>query len=145
MCINFLKKSRKNKTYFYCRFKKKEITFENCSKCKNKQYKKTKPIRKKTNKLNKLENKRYSIITKDLKHCYICGKKKNDTHEAIGGCNRRKSIEWGLTIPLCRGCHSELENNQELKRDIQQLGQKTFETKYSHELFMREFKKNYLD
>ena len=92
----------------------------------------------------KKEKNRYSIITDDLTKCYLCNGKKKDIHETIGGCNRQKSIEWGLTIPICRKCHSELENNQELKSNIQQLGQKVFENKYNHKLFMSEFKRNYL-
>ena len=54
-------------------------------------------------------------------------------------------MEWGLTIPVCRKCHRELEDNQRIKRKIQQLAQKTFETKYNHDLFMQEFKRNYLN
>ena len=33
-------------------------------------------IKKKSKKLAKLEKNRFSIITKDLEHCYLCGSKK---------------------------------------------------------------------
>lgn len=144
MCINFLKKSRKNKPYFYCRLKKKEITFEDCNRCGDKEYKKNKAIKKKTNKLKKLEAERYSIITDDLTQCYLCGTKKMDTHELIGGCNRQTSMKWGLTIPICRKCHSKLDTDILFRRELEKLGQRAFEIKYNHELFMSEFKRNYL-
>lgn len=144
MCIYFSKKSRKNKPYFYCRLKKKEIIFESCSKCKDKQYKKTNTIKKKTNKLKSLEAKRYSILTNDLTKCYLCEKKKMDIHELIGGCNRQTSMKWGLTIPICRECHSKFNTDISFRRELERLGQTTFEIKYNHELFMSEFKRNYL-
>ncbi len=144
MCKYFVKRSKKKVTYFYCRYLKKEIEIRECKECENKEYKKRKEIKKKSKKMKKLEKDRYSIITNDIKHCYLCGKQKQDTHELIGGCNRIKSIEWGLTIPLCRKCHSELENNQEQKEELQKMGQRKFEEKNGHELFMTEFKRNYL-
>ena len=42
---------------------------------------KTVHIKKKSGRLAKLERNRHSIITDDLKHCYICGAKKEDLHE----------------------------------------------------------------
>ena len=145
MCIYFLKRIKKGKIYFYCKVKKQEITFNNCSICKQKQYKKLAQIKKKTAQQRKIEKNRYSIITNNFNECYLCNEKKSDIHETIGGCNRIKSIKWGLTIPICRRCHRQLEDDQELKSSIQKLGQKVFEAKYNHELFMQEFKKNYLD
>lgn len=145
MCVNFLRRSYRKEAYFYCKAKRKKITLEDCKKCEIKTYKISNKIRKQSKKQKNKEAKRYSIITDNLEDCYLCSRKKKDMHEAIGGCNRSKSIEWGLVLPLCRKCHSELENNQELKRKIQQLGQETFEIKYSHELFMEEFKRNYIE
>lgn len=145
MCIYFLKRTTKGKTYFYCKMKKQKVIFNDCSMCLQKKHKKISKIKKKTKKQIKIEGKRYSIITTNLDKCFLCDEKKADIHEAIGGCNRKKSMEWGLTIPICRKCHRELEDNQRIKRKIQQLAQKTFETKYNHDLFMQEFKKNYLN
>lgn len=145
MKCKYLKfRTQKYKKYIYCLNQKRKIQYEDCNNCIFKEFKKTKIIKKQSAKQKKKETNRYSIITNNLDECYLCDKKKKDIHETIGGCNRPKSIEWGLTIPLCRTCHTELENNQKLKREIQQLGQKTFEEKYSHELFMQEFKRNYL-
>ena len=52
-------------------------------------------IKQKSSKLAKLERNRFSIITKDLEHCYICTKKgmknisKDDLHELLEGKNRQ--------------------------------------------------------
>ena len=143
-CKNFRIRTKKYERYFFCKNKNKQITLSECKNCSKLDFKINKPIKKQSKKQKKKEINRYSIITNNLTKCYLCNEKKKDIHEAIGGCNRQKSIEWGLTIPLCRKHHSELENNQKLKRKIQQLGQRTFENKYNHELFMSEFKRNYL-
>lgn len=106
---------------------------------------KKKQIKQKSNKLVKLEKNRFSILTDNLKICYICNKKlKEDTHEIFGGSNRRKSMVWGLVIPICRGCHAKWKTDKELRKKYQQEAQRIFEKEHSHELFMKEFKKNYL-
>ena len=53
-------------------------------------------------------------------------------------------MKYGLVIPVCRKCHSEYDINKELRLKYQQEAQRIFEEKYSHELFMKEFKKNKL-
>ena len=53
-------------------------------------------------------------------------------------------MKWGLVIPICRNCHSNLEVDINANRELEKLGQRAFEEKYGHELFMQEFKKNYL-
>lgn len=94
--------------------------------------------------------KRYSIITNDMKHCYICGTTQNiHKHECIHGIAHRKlSIKYGLVVPLCgvhhnlskEGVHMDPKKDRELKK----IAQQAFEEKYSHEEFMAVFKKNYL-
>ena len=102
-------------------------------------------IKQKSKKLANLEKKRFSILTDNLEICYICTKrKKDDLHEVFGGNNRKKSMIWGLVVPICRKCHRDWDSNKELKKEIQQESQRRFEKKYGHELFMAEFKKNYL-
>lgn len=145
-CLYFRIRTKNYLKYIYCTYLKKKVQISKCRNCKYKKYKPIKELKKKSKKQKKLEDKRFSIMTDDFSVCYICGKKKKqDLHEAIGGSNRLKSIEWGLVIPVCRECHSEVDINQKLKRKIQQESQLIFENKYSHELFMTEFKRNYLD
>lgn len=100
-------------------------------------------MKKKSIKLAKAERNRFSIVQKDMSTCFFCGKQAQSIHELIGGMNRQTSIKWGLCVGACLVCHEILENNQKIKRKYQILGQETFEKKYSHELFMTEFKMNY--
>lgn len=144
-CINLKFRQKKYEIYLYCKKKKKVIDFKDCRNCKYKEFKTVKEIKKKSNKLKKLEDKRFSIITSNLKICYICQqKKKRDLHEIFGGSNRQKSMEWGLVLPICGDCHEKWKFNKELRKKYQQEGQQKFEEKYSHDLFMTEFRKNYL-
>lgn len=106
--------------------------------------KNTAEIKKKSNKLAKLEKNRFSILTNDLEHCYICKAKKQDMHELIGGKNRQVSMQYGLVIPLCRKCHNLIENNETLKQKWHKVAQKEFKKHYKSENFMQIFRKNYL-
>ena len=145
MCIYFRKRSRNNEVYFFCTKNKKKINFNTCKNCAEKEYKQYKPIKKKSNKLKKLEANRYSILTDNLLICYICQKKKkDDLHEVFGGSNRQTSIKWGLVIPVCRLCHKEWEEDIELKIRIQKEAKEKFCELYSKEKFLKEFGKNYI-
>ena len=144
-CINFSIRTRNEEKYLYCVKKHKEIKFKDCSNCKYKEFKPIKELKKKSNKLKKLEAKRYSIITDNLKVCYICQKrKKDDLNEVFEGSNRQMSMKYGLVIPVCRQCHIKYDLNKELRQKYQREAQKKFEEKYGRDLFMQEFKKNYL-
>lgn len=101
-------------------------------------------IKKKSSKLAKLEKNRFSILTKDLEHCYICKAKKQDLHELIGGKNRQASMKYGLVIPVCRKCHSLIENDETLKQKWHKVAQKEFKKHYKSENFVQIFRKNYL-
>ena len=144
-CMYFKIRSKKYQRYFYCEKKDKIIEFKDCRNCKYKCFKPVKELKKKSSKLKKLESKRYSIITDNLKICYICEKnKKRDLHEIFGGSNRQKSMEWGLVIPICGECHDKWKFDKELRQTYQGQAQEIFEEKYSHELFMKEFRKNFI-
>ena len=107
--------------YFYCRLNKKIINYTTeCIKCVKNEPRKNKGINRKTSKQMKLEKSRYSILTDDLEHCYICrfqGKKvlRDDLHEVYGAANRKRSILNGLVVPLCRKHHQDEEILSELK------------------------------
>ena len=63
------------------------ITFDNCKKCLKFEPHSYKPIKKKTNKLNRMERNRYSILTNNLDICWVCKMEKDleiprdDLHE----------------------------------------------------------------
>lgn len=145
-CIYLKVRSKKLQKYLYCSKRKEQITYKDCTKCMCKEYKQIKKIKKQSKNQRKLEAKRFSIITNNLDICYICKqKRKRDLNEVFGGSNRRKSMEWGMVIPICGDCHSEWHLKEELRREYQQEAQQIFEKEYSHDLFMAEFKRNYLE
>lgn len=101
-------------------------------------------IKKKSSKLAKLEKNRFSIITKDLEHCYLCGNKKQELHELIEGKNRQASMKYGLVIPICRKCHNLVTNDRTLQEKLHKVAQKEFKKHYKSENFVQIFGKNYL-
>lgn len=101
-------------------------------------------IKKKSSRLAKLEKNRFSIITKDLEHCYLCGNKKQELHELVEGKNRQASMKYGLVIPICRKCHILVTNNRTLQEKLHKVAQKEFKKHYKSENFVQIFGKNYL-
>ena len=102
-CIYLTKRSKKYLPYWFCRLNKEVITLGKCKSCSKLKCKEIKAIKKKTNKLRKLENNRFSILQEDKTKCFLCERKlKLDKHEAFGGSNRQKSMQWGLVYYLCR-------------------------------------------
>lgn len=102
--------------------------------------KKYKAIKKKSNKLAKLERNRFSIITYNLDICYVCKKHRRDhLDEVFGGRNRQTSMKYGLVIPICFLCHRKLTDNPLLKKELQEEAKQIFIKKYSEEKFIEEF------
>lgn len=137
-----------------CKKTKNEITLKDCANCTLKEYKCTvKPnsMCKKTKKQNKLERNRYSIFTKDLTRCIICGKSPINKHEIFGGRNRIKSIEYGLVIPLCTAEHHNqvemkgIHFDKGLQDEWHKKGQVIFNKTYPELDFVDIFKNNYLN
>ena len=160
-CINLSQKFNKK---LYCKKYKKDISISQCSNCKYKKFKNaqykykscekiakthnksqnTVQIKKRTYKLAKLEKNRFSIITNDLDHCIICGKKKDNLHEVFAGRNRLNSIKFGIVIPLCLKHHQEIHKNKDLWDIYHKKGQAIFNNAYPNLDFLDVFKKNYL-
>lgn len=94
--------------------------------------------------------KRFSLLTDDMKTCYITGRTDNiHIHEVFfGTANRKKSIDWGCCVPLTGIMHNQsklgVHFNPKLNLELRQKMQKAFEEKYSYELFMEVFHKNYI-
>lgn len=107
-------------------------------------------IKQKSNKLAKLERNRFSIITKNLEHCYICYKKgmknipKDDLHELLEGKNRQVSMKYGLVIPICRKRHNLVTNDKTLQDKLHKVAQKEFKKHYKTENFIQIFGQSYL-
>ncbi len=145
-CIYLTQRTKKYESYFFCKFNKQKITLSDCKKCSELKYKEMKPIRKKSKKQAKIERNRFSIITNDLEHCYICAERgiknvfKDDLHEVYGGRNRKRSIENGLVVPLCRKCHQDEFILEWLKKFIQL----EYEENHTREEFIRLIRKSYI-
>lgn len=150
-------RNRKGKPF--CRLLNKEIKFSNCHGCENKKYKlrkqyqpkKVYKIKQQTYKQAKAETNRYSILTDDLEHCIICGKKPVNKHEIFYGSNRHNSIKYGTVIPLCTAEHHKgnvegIHADKELDLIWKQKGQLAFMNHYNKnvEEFISVFGKNYL-
>lgn len=140
-CKYLLKRQRKYKPYFYCKILKKEIILPCDKNCLKRNLVANRPIKNKSNKQKQLEQKRYSIITNNFNKCYYCGKEgKMDLHEVFGGSNRKRSIKYGLVVPLCRICHGNENIITYLRIAIQKLYEKT----HSREEFIKIFGKSYI-
>lgn len=89
--------------------------------------------------------KRYSIVTDNLKNCYICGRSDIHIHEMVHGtANRKLSIKYGLVIPLCVAHHYEVHNsNSELDKKLKVKAQEHFERVYTELDFRKIFGKSY--
>lgn len=86
-------------------------------------------------------------IIQDGKYCYLGSSESTlDKHHIFNGALRKKSEKYGLWVYI--GHYSHLNAHQkdtDILIDLKKIGQKAFEEKYGHEMFMREFHKNYLD
>lgn len=102
-------------------------------------------MKNKSSKLRHLESKRYSILTNDLEHCYICGLKEVDIHEIYGGCNRKVSMSNGLCIPVCRMHHKMITLNASASFELKKLCQQKYEETHTRQEWFRLIGKNYLE
>ena len=154
-------KIKLNRT-FECKKTKKTITLKSCSNCRFKEYKsngnqiknitdskklkqqKTVKIKSKSNKLVKLERKRFSLFSMDINHCYLCHSTHQLTwHEIFRGRNRSNSMKYGLCLRMCLSCHERFQDNKEFNEYWHKKGQAIFEKAYPDLDFVDIFKRNY--
>lgn len=126
-----------------CKYYKRYIDYNiDCKNCSERNLVANKPIKKASSKQKQLEKNRFSIFTTNFNKCYYCGNEgKMDLHEIYGGSNRKRSIENGFVVPLCRICHSNEEIIQRLRIKIQ----KEFEKTHSREEFIKIFGKSLIN
>ena len=147
-CKHITIRTKNNSKFFFCRLYKRQIPLNlmQCKNCKDFKQKEYKPIKKRTKKQAKLERNRFSIITEDLEHCYICTERgiknipKQDLHEVYGGSNRKISIKNGLVVPLCRKCHQDIDIIKYLRKFVQL----EYEETHTREEFIKLIGKSYL-
>lgn len=82
----------------------------------------------------------------DDSRCYLCWYPYSlqRHHMMHGTANRAKAEEWGLTVYLCSRCHRLLHDKGERDLELECVAQRVFEERYGHELWMKEFGKDYL-
>lgn len=116
-------------------------SFNPVPKIKKEKKEKVTEIKKRSNKLAKIERQRDKEIIKSGK-CDYCKKefKHLDPHEVYGGSNRKRSIQNGFVKKLCRKCHSNKEVIEQLKIDVQ----KEFEKTHTREEFIKLIGKSYI-
>lgn len=89
-------------------------------------------------------------IMQNEKVCYVtCSTYDLHKHHVFyGSANRRKSEQWGCWVWLRSDFHNMSNHgvhfDPELDERIKKETQRRFEELHGHELFMREFGKNYL-
>ena len=104
-------------------------------------------MKNKSSKLAKMEKNRFSIFTNNLTQCYYCKAPKDDLHEIFGGCRRRVSMLYGLVLPLCRNCHTRIENDEKTKLEMKKKAEVYWLDTYrpfTVEDFINIFGKNYI-
>lgn len=143
-CKFFVVRTKHSIKYLYCRLHKKQIKYAQCKNCEEAEYKPIKPLKKKSKKLAKLEQERYSILTNDFEHCYICGRVKKQIHEIYKGRNRQKSMKNGFCIPICEECHRKTETDVSFLDKYRQECQKKYEETHTREDFLKIIGKSYL-
>ncbi len=90
-----------------------------------------------------------SIITDDWEHCYLCSASGylEEHHCMHGTANRKQAEKYGLKVPLCPDCHRNspraVHKNKTTDLHLKKIAQLEFESKYSYELWMQVFGKNY--
>lgn len=86
-----------------------------------------------------------SIMTEDWEHCFLCGKQAQQIHHVMNKSYKKKSEKYGLLVPLCAKCHSKVHDSDEsLNKELKKIAQADFVLKYSGNLWIREFDKNFL-
>lgn len=147
-------RSKKNKYYGYCIKYKKEVNLY--CKCSDIEYKEYKALNKRTNKLNKKEKERFSIIYQDLNKCAECGLKHgsfdtiNNTYikvsknEVFEGAYRQISIKLGMVCPFCDKCHDRFHNDILFNLKYKVMFQKEYLKNHSIDEFISVFKQDYI-
>lgn len=140
-CIYLTQRTKKYMAYFFCRLNRQQITLSKCKNCSERKYKEIKAIKKKTNKLAKLERQRDKNLTK-AGICECCGRysERLDPHEVYGGSNRKRSIKYKFVKLICPKCHSSENKIMQLRIDTQ----KEYEENHTREEFIKLIGKSYL-
>lgn len=117
-------------------------SFNPVPKVKKEKKEKVTEIKKRSNKLAKLERQRDKDLVKSG-ICEFCGEysKRLDPHEIYGGSNRKRSIKYKFVKLICPRCHS----NEAIINQIRIDTQKEFEKTHTREEFIKIIGKSYIE
>ena len=102
-------------------------------------------MKKKSNKLAKLERERTSLFTDNKDKCMFCPSTYHLTwHEIYRGRNRQNSMKYKLCLRMCDRCHDKYQEDIEFNNHWHKKGQLAFITNYPNLKFEDVFKINYL-
>ena len=90
-----------------------------------------------------------SILQSGDPRCFFCGRTLGlERHHVMSGPNRKLSEKYGLWVYSCDFCHRDTKEGVQYNRkkadSLKRLTQIAFEARHSHELWMEEFRKNYI-
>ncbi len=90
-----------------------------------------------------------SIIDYKSNECFNCGATRNlEEHHVFHGPNRKLSERYGMKVRLCMYCHRDnkkgVHSDHKFDLRLKKYAQEIFEKKYSRELFIQVFGKNYV-
>lgn len=78
--------------------------------------------------------------------CFLCGRYgPTQRHHCLNGPDRKMADRDGLTVQLCPECHRRLHDKGEHYLELKQVAQRAFEARYSRDLWMGIYGRNYLD
>lgn len=102
-------------------------------------------MKNKSNKLAKLERKRFSVFTANDR-CMVCKSTYQLTwNEIYRGRNRINSMKYGFCLRMCLNCHREYQEDVLFNELWHKTAQKYFEQNYgTREDFIAIFRRNYL-
>ena len=66
-------------------------------------------------------------------------------HEIFEGKNRRNSMIYGFTLPLCLKCHRILQEDKDFNDIWKKKAQTYFEKEHTRDEFINIFRRNYKD
>ncbi len=144
-CKNFRNRRKKGSLYFFCVKKKKEITYNDCKYCNDKEYKQYNTLKSRSNKLAKKEKERFSIIYSDLTTCCNCGSKIDiEKNEIFEGAHRQLSIKLGMVCPFCKNCHDRFHTDIMFNLNYKVKFENKFLKSHSKEEFIKMFGQDYI-
>lgn len=148
-CTNIVKKSSlkwKNaqKSPVYCA-KSNNNQINKTLQNKRKRLQSSAELKKKSNKLAKLEQDRFSLFTDNKDKCMFCPSTYQLTwHEIYCGRNRQNSMRYGLCLRMCLRCHELKQEDKQFNEEWKQKGQVVFQQTYPDLKFKDIFGRNYI-